>query len=574
MEKLLEKRDVRPLPRETIRLLHLEDSPEDAELVQNILACGGLECRTMRVSNKSGFEEALIGDPFDLVLCDHNIVGYSGFEALIFAKQLQPHTPVIILSGALNDDQAVESLRSGATDYILKDKRARLVPAVRRALVDAKDRKEQAVAQEQIRQQARLLDLTQDAIVVRTVDGAITFWNKGAEVLFGWRNREALGENFGSLVRADGAIMASARDKLLLTGTWAGELTLFIRYDDKVAVFRRLVLVLIQHGEPDSILCTNSDVTEKKRLEAIFLRAQRMDGIGALAGGIAHDLDNALAPVLMSAEVLKLSGSPEQQRYLNVISTGTLRATGMVKQILRFSRGGTPGLRPVAVGRVVDEMQRIIENTFPKSIRIQVDVAKNLRHVRGDATELHQLLLNLCVNARDAMANQGKLTITASNVVVDEEAALRPSTARRGRMFFCRWHTGCGIPPSVLPRIFEPFFTTKTEEKGHRARARTVVGIVKHHGGCMDVKTVVDEGTAFQVYLPADAAPAPVVENPAQSELPFGNGEVILVIDDEAAIRDLTKSTLKITAIACSRLPTDWRASPVSRRTSGTSARW
>ena len=396
MSKLSGQRDVAPLEMEFIRLLHLEDSPEDAELVRNLLECGGVKCDATVVVGKDDFQMSLIQYEYDLIICDHGIPGYNGFAALHFAKQIQPQTPLIILSGSLNDEQAVESLKDGATDYVLKQKRARLVPAVRRALTEARERKRQAAAEEQIRQQARLRNLTHDAVVVRTMDGVVNFWNKGCETLFGWTGLEAVGQDFRSLLQADAAAIAAAREALLRTGGWTGELTLRTRSNEQVVVFSRWDLVRNHHGEPESILATNSDVTERRRLETIFLRAQRMDGVGALATGIAHDLNNALAPVLMSSEALKESiENPDHHRQLSIISAGALRASGIVKQILSFAQGAAPGMRPVSAGRIIRDMQKIIENTFPKSIAVSVEIAPTLWNFQGDETEFRQLLLNL-----------------------------------------------------------------------------------------------------------------------------------------------------------------------------------
>jgi two-component system, cell cycle sensor histidine kinase and response regulator CckA len=530
-----------------IRILHLDDSKADAELVRTRVQGEGLHCSVTLVSERFSFESALARDTFDLILSDHSIPGYDGFAALRCAQDLQPLTPVIMLSGTLDDAQAVESLKSGATDYILKQRLPRLVPAIHRALRDAAERKRQLAADLRLREQANLLNLTGDAIVVRTVDDRILFWNKGAETLFGWSEEQALQRQFGGLLRGDAQVLADAKKSLLDTGDWLGELTFKSMSGEEIITLSRWKLMRDKDGQPHAILSAQTDVSEKKKLEAIALRAQRMDSIGSLAGGIAHDLNNALAPVLMSVDLLKnCQDNLSRERFLEIITSSAKRATGMVKQILRFARGHG-GTGPVLVSHIVREMAKIVQDTFPKSISIAVKSGgQELWQIKGDATELHQVLLNLCVNARDAMANRGRLTISAQNVRLDQAAAEALKTAPGPYVLLSVADTGTGIPPEVLPRIFEPFFTTKLPDKGTGLGLSTVAGIVKHHGGCLAIETELGKGTEFKIYLPAVEVAGEEMEAAAQEiALPVGHGELILVVEDEEAVAELTKTTLE-----------------------------
>jgi CheY-like chemotaxis protein len=272
-----------------------------------------------------------------------------------------------------------------------------------------------------------------------------------------------------------------------------------------------------------------------------------MDSIGSLAGGIAHDLNNALAPVLMSVDLLKnCQDNLSRERFLEIITSSAKRATGMVKQILRFARGHG-GTGPVLVSHIVREMTKIVQDTFPKSISISVKSGgQELWQIKGDATELHQVLLNLCVNARDAMSNRGRLTISAQNVRLDQAAASTLKTAPGPYVLVSVADTGTGIPPEVLPRIFEPFFTTKLPDKGTGLGLSTVAGIIKHHGGCIDIETELGKGTEFKIYLPAVEVAGEEMEAAAQEvTLPVGHGELILVVEDEEAVAELTKTTLE-----------------------------
>lgn len=529
-----------------IRILHLEDSKADAELVQRRIEGEGLQCDIILTSNKESFESALSQGKFDLILSDHCLPGYNGFLALQLARQRQPEVPFIMISGTLDDAEAVASLKGGATDYVLKQRLARLVPAIHRALRDAHEQKRQQVAEHRIREQANLLNLTGDAIIVRTVDDRIVFWNKTAENLFGWTEEQVLEQDFAQTLGGDTLILADAKRGLLESGDWIGELRFKTRSGEEITTLSRWKLMRDKEGNPHAILAADTDITDKKKLELIALRAQRMDSIGALAGGIAHDLNNALAPVLMSAEVLKnCKQVQESDHLLDIILTSAHRATGMVKQILRFARGnGEAGA--LRVDSLIHELAKIVRDTFPKSIQIFVNAGgEEIWQIQGDPTELHQVLLNLCVNARDAMANSGKLTIAVQNTTVNGEA-VRLNTTPGPYVMFSVTDTGSGVPPEVLPRIFEPFFTTKLPDKGTGLGLFTVANIIKRHGGCIDIKTEVGQGTEFKVYIPAlKTAAQDAKVTPPQADLPVGHGELILVIEDEMAVSELTKTILE-----------------------------
>jgi CheY-like chemotaxis protein len=273
-----------------------------------------------------------------------------------------------------------------------------------------------------------------------------------------------------------------------------------------------------------------------------------MDSIGALASGVAHDLNNALAPVLMSVELLKQCDDPaDRDRFLDIITASAQRGTGMVKQILSFARGNGGKSGPVQLGHAIREMIKIVQDTFPKSIVIRNNVAvKRLWKIRGDVTELHQVLMNLCVNARDAMPDGGQLSLSAENVMLGQRE-LPPNVTNSPGAYIklSVADTGGGIPPEVLSRMFEPFFTTKGPDQGTGLGLSTVASIVKEHGGFIDVKTTLGEGTDFCVYLPADDMAEEAETEQVLTDLPTGNGELIMVMDDEEAVRELTKTTLE-----------------------------
>jgi two-component system cell cycle sensor histidine kinase/response regulator CckA len=290
-----------------------------------------------------------------------------------------------------------------------------------------------------------------------------------------------------------------------------------------------------------------SDITEKKRLEAQFLRAQRMESIGTLASGIAHDLNNILAPIIMAADVLQQNPKDKFERdMLATIDLAAKRGADIVKQVLTFARG-IGGQRALLQPRhLIKEIVKIAEETFPRDIGVRSNVARNLWTVTGDATQLHQVLLNLAVNARDAMPNGGTLWVTAENIIIDESQAVPSPEAKPGpHVVFQVQDTGTGIPAENLEKIFDPFFTTKPQGKGTGLGLSTVMGIIKSHGGFIQVWSEPDKGSLFKVYLPATGATITKRAEVEASPLPCGHGELILVVDDEAAVRNVTLNTLR-----------------------------
>ena len=288
------------------------------------------------------------------------------------------------------------------------------------------------------------------------------------------------------------------------------------------------------------------DVTGRKLAEAQMLRTQRLESIGTLAGGVAHDLNNALAPIMMASELLRAEFPDTASDYLELIRTGTQRGADMVKQLLTFAKGSEGERLLLQPRHLLKDMEKLIGSTFPKNIELRTRYAKDLRTLLGDATQLHQVLLNLCVNARDAMPNGGTLTLEAENMKIEAAYADAVTEAKPGHYVVWRvMDTGTGIPPEILDRIFEPFFTTKGPEKGTGLGLSTVIGIVKSHGGFIRVYSVPGQGTTFAIYLPAAGAGASDTSLLTQAELTFqGNGETILVVDDEAAVRAVTRAVL------------------------------
>lgn len=529
-----------------LRILHVEDSTPDRTLIQQWLREQGIAIDFTAVGNRADFIVALQERTFDIILSDKALPGFDGLEALQFVKKEYPSIPFVFVTGSIGEEAAIETMRSGATDYVLKDRLSRLVPAIERAIRESNQLNKAREAEEKVREQAAVLDKAQDAIVVTDAADRILYWNKSAERIYGWSASEVMGRRIGETVPQNVASYEAAKQLLSAHGTWTGELVVINREGRELVVESRWTLVHDETGRRKSVLIIDTDITEKKQLELKFLRSQRMESIGALAGGIAHDLNNALTPLLISSEMLQDCEDPDsRQRFLDVISSGAQRATALVKQILSFARGTGGQSGPVKLSHLIRDIAKMIQDTFPKSIALSVVMdQRELWTVQGDPTELHQVLLNLCVNARDAMPQGGQLAISARNVTLKERTSAGHG-APGPYVFISVADCGGGIPPTVLPHVFEPFFTTKIGGKGTGLGLSTVAGIVKHHGGFVEIQTTMGHGTQFDVYLPATTAPDVPEREMKEQVLPIGHGELILLIEDEEAVRELTKTTLE-----------------------------
>ncbi len=405
-------------------------------------------------------------------------------------------------------------------------------------------------AEEHIQEQAALLDKAQDAIFALDLDNRITYWNKSAERIYGWTAAEAVGKSVVELL-FKGMVtpqLANTIKTVTERGEWVGELQEYTKAGKTVTVQGRCNLICDESGLPKSRLIINTDITERKNLEAQFLRSQRMEGIGALAGGIAHDLNNVLTPLLVAVQVLKEKVTDEDGRkLLRALEANVQRGAHLVKQVLSFSRGATGEHIPVQPKHIAREIKQFIHETFPKSVEFEFQIAADLWTIIGDPTQLHQVLLNLCVNARDAMPSGGKLSVQMENMMFDEMYADMNPEAKVGP-YVCIMvgDNGTGIPREIQDKIFDPFFTTKEPGKGTGLGLSTVMAIVKNHGGFIHCHSTPGKGSRFEVYFPADNSRGfEENANTEESRLPRGHDELVLVVDDEEDVRNIAQKTLE-----------------------------
>ncbi len=308
----------------------------------------------------------------------------------------------------------------------------------------------------------------------------------------------------------------------------------------------RWTLIRDDRGEPTGILVIDTDVTEQKQLEAQLIRAQRLEVVGAVAGGMAHDLNNALAPVLMGVQMLKKRHQDDTTRHLlDHIESSARRGAEMVRQVLFFARGRGGDTGPLDPGLLIKEVSRLARETFPQNLRVESQVADDLWPVDGNATQLHQVIVNLCVNARDAMPDGGTLTLAADNVTLGEQEASAMNNARPGDFVSIMVNdTGGGIPPEHLPRLFEAFFTTKPEGKGTGLGLPTVKRIVEGHSGFIQISSTPHEGTSFEVFLPRSLETTKPPTTSGEPTGQAGDGQTVLVVGHTTAVRELLGEAL------------------------------
>ena len=531
-------------------ILLIEDDEGDYLITQALLdRAQTIECTLDWVSTYDAGRDAVLTDDYDACLVDYRLGANTGLDLLEEVNaQGGVRAPIILLTGQGDLEVDLHAMEAGAADYLSKDQID--APLLERSLRYAVERKE---AEQRIREQAQLLDKARDAILAHDMDGRIVYWNKSAERLTGWSKDEILGERTHTCLYDpdEEDKIRRCQETLMEEGEWTGELHMRTRDGEELVVESRWTLVRDASGTPDRVLVINTDITERKRLESQFLRSQRMESIGRLVGGIAHDLGNLLMPITLGVKVLRrrlTEADDKIEQVLNMIQKSAERGGNMVEQVLAFARGVEGERVALQLDGIVDEIESITDETFPESIEVRTDVAADLPRVVGDATQVQQVLMNLCVNARDAMPEGGILSIDARPVELTEADAERNIDAEPGRYVCLRVRdTGTGMPEEVMDKIFEPFYSTKEEGQGTGLGLSTAYSIVQSHDGFIDVDSEEGEGTTFWVYLPVRAEDEERPARPAEPDAAAatGNGECVLVVDDEEFILETTREALR-----------------------------
>ncbi len=535
---------------QVLKILMAEDNPNDAELVLRELRRAGFEPIWYRVDTEAEYVQRL-DENLDVILSDYEMPQFSGLRALELLKTSGLDIPFIIISGTIGEDTAVSAMKQGATDYLLKDRLARLAPAVTNALDQKRLRLERLQSLRTLHESEeyfrRLIENSTDVIIVIDDMGGIEFMSPSVQRALGYRPDVMLGRSILDFIHSEDRVKVGGDiQRALASPESTRPVDYRIRHDDGTwRTFQSVGKRVTETTGRVKIVVNSRDVTESRLLEEKLLRAQRMEAVGTLASGVAHDLNNILTPMLMVAGLLKETLLEQRDRdLLLMVEQSAQRGAGIINQLLTFSRG-IEGARVIVQPRyLLREIATLMQETFPRNIVLGQEVADDLLSVLVDTTQFHQVLLNLCVNARDAMPNGGRLTLTARNVRLSEAEVRGNVDVTPGNyVLLSVSDTGDGIPVAIIERIFDPFFTTKQIGKGTGLGLSTVLGIVKSHKGFVNVYSEVSRGTIFRVYLPA-------VETAAGPQLPVaalppagGHEELILLVDDETpiltALRDL-----------------------------------
>jgi len=528
-----------------VRILLLEDSDADAELVEVELRRAELDFTARRVVTRPDFERALREFHPDIIVSDHQLPQFSGVAALELARARAPYAPFILLTGSLDEETAVEYMKAGAADYILKGRLTRLGPAVRGALERERMKRQLREREEYFKS---LIEQAMDIIAVLDADGAVRYASPSVLPLLGYDAEELVGQHILDLVHPDDvgpALRVFAEG--VATGQGGRLLGLQVRHKD--GTYRSLEAIgryLLDDPVVRGVVINARDVTERRSLERQLLQAQKMEAVGRLAGGIAHDFNNVLTAIFGYADLLTEefpAGSPARQD-LEEIRKAATRASALTRQLLAFSRQQVLAPVVLSVNDLVDDVDKMLRLLVGEDVELRLILASDAGNVRADSGQLQQVIMNLVVNARDAMPTGGKLVIETADAELTEQYAELHQAVIPGRyVMLAVSDTGVGMDAQTKARIFEPFFTTKEKGKGTGLGLSTVYGIVKQSGGYVWVYSEPGHGTTVKVYLPRVDAPAEPQAPPRETATLTGT-ETILLAEDDEILRPLTKGLL------------------------------
>jgi PAS domain S-box-containing protein len=492
-----------------LRILLLEDDARDAELIQELLEADNFVCEVNRVQTRADFLTALENADVDLILADYKLPSFDGLSALDLTLSARPDLPFIFVSGTLGEETAIEALKIGATDYVLKTRLSRLVPSVQRALREARERAEHKRAEETLREQADLLNLTHDAIFVRDLSGVITYWNRGAEALYGWTAEQAKGTLARELLKTVSSVPRELiMGELLSRGRWEGELGRTRMDGTQVVVSSRWSLQCDARGTPVAALETDNNITERKRaeeererlreLEADLARISRVSMMGELAASLGHEITQPIAAAAMNARACLrwLQREPpaigEARQSVSRIVNDVDRAAGIIDRNRSLYRRGALQRDPLDLNEIIREMVVLLHDAAHRhSISIRTNLDARLPTTAADRVQVQQVLMNLMLNGIEAMKDQsGELTVMSKRT-------------EDGRLSISVSDSGIGLPSGEPERIFEAFFTTKPQGTGMGLSISR--RIIESHGGRLWATANAGRGATFQFTLPNDA---------------------------------------------------------------------
>jgi two-component system cell cycle sensor histidine kinase/response regulator CckA len=536
-----------------LHILVLEDNMLDAELAIQALDQAGYICQWDCVDTRDTFLARLDGHIYDLVISDYNLPMFDGLSAVQLLRQRDPDLPFILVSGTLGEETAIESLKAGATDYVVKSHLARLPPVVARALRERDEQRQRREAEARYRD---LFENANDMIYTRDLDGYFTSVNGMGERLTGYSREQLLGMTLEQLFSPE-YLHLRAEEVLKYQGEAAlaaAEELEFIRKDGTRVFVEVSSRLIYEAGRPTGVQGIARDISERKRaedqrklLEDQLLQAQKMESIGTLAGGVAHDFNNMLTAIIGNIQLVLESTpsvSPDYPMLIEIEKAAT-RATALTRQLLTFSRRQPIERRTIDLNATINELSQMLRRLIGEHVDVAIRLADHLAPIFADPAQIQQVVMNLAVNARDAMPGGGRLLIATREVELDEQACRNYPWARPGRYAqLIVGDTGAGMDAELQQRIFEPFFTTKERGKGTGLGLSVVYGIIKQHEGFVQVDSAIDRGTTFTIFLPVPAVTLDVMV-PDLSPLVRGGNETILVAEDEASLRYLASTVLE-----------------------------
>ena len=542
-------------PSQALRVLVVEDRTEDAELAIRELRRAELNCETRRVDRADAFRRALGEFRPDIVLADYTVPGFGGMAALEILKAEAPAIPLIIVTGSLDEETAAECIKAGAADYVLKTNLIRLGPALSGALAYAQSQADKQVAESALRISERrfraLVEESWDAIALFAGDGTILYGSPATTRLLGYDLTEFVGRNAMELIHSDDRAGVLVRLQEVMAAPRA-RVHVAARVRHKNGNWRYLEGVftnLLDDPSVGAIVNNYRDVTDRRILEEQVMLAQKMEAIGRLAGGVAHDFNNILTAIGGYSDLLLADLPPNDRRRHDVeeIHQATQRAAALTQQLLAFSRRQVLQPKVINLNALVPDIEKLLRRLIGEDILFATVLHPSLGNVRADPGQLEQVIVNLAVNARDAMPDGGRLTIETRNVELDEAYAAEHPAVKPGRyVMLAVTDTGVGMDEETKARIFEPFFTTKVRGKGTGLGLATVYGIVQQTGGHIWPYSEPGRGTTMRVYLPRVDAPADPIEHPRDAAPETLRGsETILVVEDEAPVRAVTRQLLE-----------------------------
>jgi PAS domain S-box-containing protein len=488
----------------------VEDNPDDEQLLLHELRRGQFDVVWTRVQTATAMREALQRGSWDLIISDYSMPEFDAPRALAVLKETNLDLPFVVLSGTITEESAVEALRAGAHDFISKGKLARLLPALDRELREGEVRKARREAElalrESERRYRRIIETTNEGVWLLDETSCTTFVNARMASLLGLDASQVLGKSVLDFIHDDSqAEVEGALGRRVAGSASHAEIRLLRKGSPELWALLDATPIFDGDDRYDGTLVMVIDITERKRLEDQLRQSQKLEAIGSLAGGVAHDFNNLLSVIASYAELLTQSVTDATAlEDLREIQGATERAAGLTKQLLDFSRKQVLMPTVLDLNRLVTEMENMLGRVISKDIQLKSRLGPNVGRVKVDRGQVDQVLMNLVVNARDAMPNGGKVTIETLDVVLGENVdgvAVTP-----GRYAVLRVSdTGTGMDAETQARLFEPFFTTKETGKGTGLGLATVHGIVKQSGGQITVTSALGRGTSFTIYLPTVA---------------------------------------------------------------------